>query len=169
MQFVVQHTDILESILGELEMERALQQSRESFEAEQCEREVPGPVQDARARAEIRAVVNGRRRQLRRPERLDLLQTALHKGVCSARLQPFLTQGGRVRRNLSREQEDSAREALGAGCPVCLEPGFGHVDVVQQPCCDNIMHAECVLGWVEMGHDDCPTCRAPLSSPDTAQ
>jgi hypothetical protein len=169
MEFVVRHTAILQDILGDVDLERALQQSRDSFDAEQCDREVPGPIQDARERAEIKAAVNERRRQMHRSERIDQLQGMLAKGVCSARLLPFLTQAGRVRRNLSVEQEDSAREVLGGSCPVCLEPGLRRVDIVQQRCCENTIHAACVLEWVDKGHDDCPICRAPLMPLKTAQ
>jgi hypothetical protein len=138
----------------------AMRLSIDSFRNETVFASVPGPLKSPSQRTALVASIRGDSTRLTLPMRVKQLRQV---EVCHPeKLAGLLTQKGKLRCRLTTSEEARARQVLECGCPICLSPDLRGL-VTKPACCGSIMHTECVVQWVQLGHASCPVCRAALT------
>ncbi|KAI2491043.1 hypothetical protein MHU86_23523 [Fragilaria crotonensis] len=51
-------------------------------------------------------------------------------------------------------------------CSICMDTLVPEDDTVTG-LCTHIYHRECIMNWLQGGHDECPNCRQPMWDPET--
>ena len=65
---------------------------------------------------------------------------------------------------ISKNLHDDEEFGDVSNCTICLEPMMtGHCRVITTKC-QHTFHRGCLLDWMVLNHDDCPTCRTMLLS-----
>ena len=68
---------------------------------------------------------------------------------------------------LQRSEFNPQTMTVETKCAICLVD-FEQGDKVTQLKCNagHIFHTECIIGWIQMGKNTCPICRAPIENID---
>jgi len=72
-----------------------------------------------------------------------------------------------VVQGLSRTTYDPQRFNYESSCKICMVD-YDETDEITQLKCDprHYFHSECIIRWIQEGHNDCPFCRQPIEDID---
>lgn len=144
----------------------AMRRSLDTYHNETVDTDVPGPLKSPGARSGLIDAINAGSFRLTLPQRVKQLRGM---EVCQpAKLDGLLTRSGKLRAALTVAQEKRARDILDCGCAVCLNPDL-RGRLFRVVCCESLVHTDCLVRWVELGHDTCPVCRADPVRPKNGQ
>ena len=144
----------------------AMRRSMETYHDETVATDVPGPLKSPGARGGLIDAITAGSFRMTLPQRVKQLRDM---EVCHpAKLEGLLTRRGKLRAGLTAAEEERARNILDCGCAVCLRQSL-RGRLFRVACCESLALTDCLVHWVELGHDTCPVCRGDPVRPQNGQ